>query len=251
MLSAVKDPLTFEELMAIPIYFSKLAMNHLKIDKLTKEHLIVLVYNLLNDTCRSSIDLEYNMEECYKALSDKLDWNNPEGDHCPIDLSKPLPFKGRPGHLTIVSEYFFNNDLEYLNSSEPENKCTTYITKTKAVRYELLVQHKLFYLDGEVIVDLAVALCMFTKSLIIKKRVEDFLLGVESYQKKLNIKKPQKDFLRISTKELYTPSFEPSGVIYEDLSHQKRLIQADKLYKFSDRTLKKVRVTLYHMLLNF
>ncbi|GJT03398.1 hypothetical protein Tco_0824567 [Tanacetum coccineum] len=47
----------------------------------------------------------------------------------------------------------------------------------------LVVQHKLFHLDGEVIVDLAVALRMFTRSLIIKKRVEDVQLGVESYQK--------------------------------------------------------------------
>ncbi|GKA63862.1 retrovirus-related pol polyprotein from transposon TNT 1-94 [Tanacetum coccineum] len=112
----------------------------------------------------------------------------------------------------------------------------------------LVVQHKLFHLDGEVIIDLAVALCMFTRSLIIKKRVEDVQLGVESYQKKLNITKPQKDFLGNSAKELYTPSFEPPGVIYEDLSNRKRLMRADKLYKFSDRMLKKVRDTLHHKL---
>ncbi|GKG14713.1 hypothetical protein Tco_0354313, partial [Tanacetum coccineum] len=73
----------------------------------------------------------------------------------------------------------------------------------------LVVQHKLFHLDGEVIVDLAVALSMFTISLVIKKRVKDVQLGVESYQKKLNITKPQKDFPGISAKELCTP--------YEDL----------------------------------
>ncbi|GJX80071.1 hypothetical protein Tco_0328220 [Tanacetum coccineum] len=115
----------------------------------------------------------------------------------------------------------------------------------------LLVQHKLFHLDGDVIVDLAVALRMFTRSLIIKKRVEDVQLGVESYQKKLNITKPQKDFPRISAKEPYTPSFEPLGVFYEDLSHQKRLMRADELYKFLDGTLKKVRDTLHHRLRNF
>ncbi|GJX85879.1 hypothetical protein Tco_0336653 [Tanacetum coccineum] len=37
----------------------------------------------------------------------------------------------------------------------------------------LAVQHKLFQLDGSEIVDLIVALCMFTRSLIIKRRVED------------------------------------------------------------------------------
>ncbi|GJV09995.1 hypothetical protein Tco_1351536 [Tanacetum coccineum] len=115
----------------------------------------------------------------------------------------------------------------------------------------LIVQRKLFNLEGEVIVDLAVALRMFTRSLIVKRRVKDVQLGVESYQKKLNITKPQKDFPGISAKELYTPSFDPPEVINEDLSHQKRLMRANELYKFSDGTLKKVRDTLHHRLLNF
>nr|GEZ17125.1 hypothetical protein [Tanacetum cinerariifolium] len=51
---------------------------------------------------------------------DKLNWNNPEGDHYPFDLSKPLPLQGRPGHLTVVVDYFFNNDLEYLKTFDPE-----------------------------------------------------------------------------------------------------------------------------------
>ncbi|GKB05329.1 hypothetical protein Tco_0833524 [Tanacetum coccineum] len=39
--------------------------------------------------------------------------------------------KGRPGHLIVATEYFFNNDLEYLNSGSEERKYTTSITKTK------------------------------------------------------------------------------------------------------------------------
>ncbi|GKE09728.1 copia protein [Tanacetum coccineum] len=115
----------------------------------------------------------------------------------------------------------------------------------------LVVQHKLFHLNGEVIVDLPVTLRMFTRSLIIKKRVEDVQLGVESYQKKLNITKPQKDFLGIFAKELYTPSFDPPGVVYAFSSNQKRLMRADELYKFSDGTLKKICDTLHYKLLNF
>ncbi|GJX95348.1 hypothetical protein Tco_0351146 [Tanacetum coccineum] len=61
----------------------------------------------------------------------------------------------------------------------------------------------------------------------------------------------KKDFPIISAKELYTPSFEPPGVVYEDLSYRKRLMRADELYKFSDGTLKKVRDTLHHRLHNF
>ncbi|GJZ50645.1 hypothetical protein Tco_0604835 [Tanacetum coccineum] len=283
MLSVAKDPLTFDELMPTPIDFSNFAKNRLKLDKITKIDLVGYVYNLLKGTYQSSIELEYNMEEFFKALTDRLDWENPEGDRCPFDLSKPLPLKGHPGQLTIAAEYFFNNDLEYLKSIDSERKYTTLITKKKATRYELVgiedmipkqwsttkvgydkdvvfeikhwdlsfkegdfvnlhlndiedmlllvVQHKLLHLDGEVIVDLVVTLRMFTRSLILKKRVEDVQLGVESYQKKLNITKPQKDFPRISAKELYTPSFDTPGVVYEDLSHRKRLMRADELYK--------------------
>ncbi|GKA71583.1 hypothetical protein Tco_0777722 [Tanacetum coccineum] len=82
-------------------------------------------------TCTSSIELEYNFQERFNALIDKLDWNNLEGDHYPFDLSKPLPLQGRPGHLTVAVDYFFNNDLEYLKTSDPEKTDTTSITKTK------------------------------------------------------------------------------------------------------------------------
>ncbi|GKA06258.1 hypothetical protein Tco_0685482 [Tanacetum coccineum] len=106
--SVAKDPLTFDKLMATPIDFS------------------------------NNIELEYNMEECFKALTDRLDWNNPEGYHCPFDLTKPLPLKGRPDRLTVAVEYFFNNDLEFLKSSDLEKNYTTSIMKTKAARYEIV-----------------------------------------------------------------------------------------------------------------
>ncbi|GJR71500.1 hypothetical protein Tco_0083865 [Tanacetum coccineum] len=194
------------------------------------------------------------MEECYKALSDQLDWTKPEGDRFPFELSKPIPLEGRPGHLIVHAKYFFNNDVEYLKSENLERKYTTSITKTKDTRGDYGEKsrwHKLFHLNGDVIVHFAVALHMFTKRIVIQKRVKDVQLGVESYQKKLNITKTQKDFPTISAKEPYTSSFDPQGVIYEDLNKPKRLMQADELYKFSDGMLKSVRDTLHHRLLNF
>ncbi|GJR72860.1 hypothetical protein Tco_0085225 [Tanacetum coccineum] len=204
IVSALKDPLTFNDLMAHPI----------------------------------TSPIHY-----------KLDWNNPERDRYPFDLSKPLPLQGPPGHRTVAADYFFNNDLEYLKTSDLEVTYTTSITKTKAAQYKikgiedmirkfskqnvystkailgvksvsvkklhgyghleeivvkrsdqqlytfkegdfidlhlndiedmllLAVQHKLFHLDGNVIVDFIMALRMFTRSLILKRRVEDLQLG--------------------------------------------------------------------------
>ncbi|GJT43619.1 hypothetical protein Tco_0952334 [Tanacetum coccineum] len=112
MVSATKDPLTFNDLMATPVDFSKYVLNRLKIDKLTQDILLGPAYNLLKGTCSSSIELEYHFQECFNALRNRLDWNNPEGDCYPFDLSKPLPLQGHPGHLTFAVDYFFNNDLE-------------------------------------------------------------------------------------------------------------------------------------------
>ncbi|GJX98548.1 hypothetical protein Tco_0355567 [Tanacetum coccineum] len=113
------------------------------------------------------------------------------------------------------------------------------------------VQHKLFHLDENVIVNFIVALRMFTRSLILKRRVEDLQLGVESYQKKLNITKPHKTFPEIEFKEPYTPSYDPPGIVYEDLDKQKRVLRADELYKFSDDTLNSVRDEIHHRVLDF
>nr|GEZ43118.1 hypothetical protein [Tanacetum cinerariifolium] len=268
-------------------------------------------------------DPEWNKhQECFNALKNRLDWNNPEGDRYPFDMSKPLPLQGPPGHRTVPVDFFFNKDLEYLKTSDPEVTYTTSITKTKATWYDikgiedmvnnfskhnvystkaildvksvkveklygyghlqeivvkssdqqfytfkegdfvdhlndiedmllLAIQHKLFHLDGNNIVDFIVALRMFTRSLILKKRVKDLHLGVESYQKKLNITAPQKTFLEIKFKKPYTPSQVTPGLVYEDRNKQKRVMRADELYKFSDGTLKSVRDELHHRVLNF
>ncbi|GKA70874.1 hypothetical protein Tco_0777013 [Tanacetum coccineum] len=89
----------------------------------------------------------------------------------------------------------------------------------------LVVQHKLFHLHRSDIVDFIVALRMFTRSLILKRHVEDLQLGVKSYQKKLNITKPQKTFPEIEFKEPYTPSYDPPGIVYEDLNKHKEFCE--------------------------
>nr|GEW07390.1 hypothetical protein [Tanacetum cinerariifolium] len=54
----------------------------------------------------------------------------------------------------------------------------------------LLVQGKLSNLTVEERFDFNVSLRMFTRSIVIQRRMEDLQLGVESYQKRLNLTKP-------------------------------------------------------------
>ncbi|GKB06281.1 hypothetical protein Tco_0834514 [Tanacetum coccineum] len=70
---AEKPPISFDELMNTPIDFSACVMNHLKIENLTQEHLVGPVFNLLKGTCRSHLELEYNIAGCNKAVTIRLD----------------------------------------------------------------------------------------------------------------------------------------------------------------------------------
>nr|GEX62146.1 hypothetical protein [Tanacetum cinerariifolium] len=114
----------------------------------------------------------------------------------------------------------------------------------------LLVQKKLSNLERDVIFDMGVALQMFTRRIIILKRVEDLQLGVESYQKKLNVTKPETFRSDISKNIPYTLYNKPQGVIYKDKYKRNRLMRMDKLHKFSDGTLTYVRTVLYDIASN-
>nr|GEU61294.1 hypothetical protein [Tanacetum cinerariifolium] len=70
---AEKPPLTFNEMMSTPIDSYAYVMNNLKIENLTQEYLVGPAFNLLKGTCKSRVKLEYYFEECYKAVTDRLD----------------------------------------------------------------------------------------------------------------------------------------------------------------------------------
>ncbi|GJT35781.1 hypothetical protein Tco_0926200 [Tanacetum coccineum] len=114
----------------------------------------------------------------------------------------------------------------------------------------LLVQKKLSNLERDVIFDLGVALQMFTRRIVILKHVKDLQPGVKSYQKKLNITKPQTFRSDISNKTPYTAYNNPQGIIYVDKYNKNRLMRSDKLYKFSDGTLTSVRIVLHDIASN-
>ncbi|GKD42344.1 hypothetical protein Tco_1266989 [Tanacetum coccineum] len=176
----------------------------------------------------------------------------------------------------VPIDYFFNNNLEYLQGGILTMTYTTSITKTKAAQYDLpgiedmvlniwmtrvevmrkhgygylreievrrtdnehhtfkevdisrlrindiedmlipVVQNRLINVSGNDVSDFAIALRMFTKSMVIQKRVKDLQLGVKSYQKKINITKPETTRPDIRNKDPYTPYQDPQGFIYVD-----------------------------------
>nr|GEZ69250.1 hypothetical protein [Tanacetum cinerariifolium] len=108
----------------------------------------------------------------------------------------------------------------------------------------LLIQGKLTNLNIEERLTLGVSLQMFTRSTVIKRRVEDLQLGVKSYQKKLNLIKLDTYRLDLKQKIPYTTYSNPKGFIYQNQDKKNRLMCIDELYKFSDGTLNDFRSSL-------
>nr|GFC58541.1 hypothetical protein [Tanacetum cinerariifolium] len=82
---------SFNELLDTPIDFSNFIKNRLGVDTLTPKLLAGPTYELMRGLCNSLTELEYHLEEVYKATTDQLDWVNPEDQQYPHNLLQPLP----------------------------------------------------------------------------------------------------------------------------------------------------------------
>nr|GEY31497.1 hypothetical protein [Tanacetum cinerariifolium] len=344
---------SFNELIDTPIDFSNFIMHRLNVDTLTPDLLAGPTYELMKGSCSSLTELEYHLEEVYKATTDQLDWVNPEGQQYPHNLLQPLPLiPDHRGRRVIPFEHFINNDHEYLRGGASSRKYTTSVTKTKAADYGhikwiedlvpremwiqqpidynkhalwgvshwgrkrkqfygyavnresardvyskrriiavtdlqimewhdhkhldwisvrrdddqiykfkegdfkrlrlqdiedmllLLVQGNLSNLTVEERLAFNVSLRMFTRSIVIQRSVEDLQLGVESYQKKLNLTRPDTYRSDLKRREAYTTYSNPRGFIYQNKDKKNRLMRIDELHKFSDGTLNDVRNAL-------
>ncbi|GJS52582.1 hypothetical protein Tco_0625944 [Tanacetum coccineum] len=233
---------SFDELMDTPLDFSAFMMNRLKVDTLTPELLAGLTFELMKGTCKSLVGLEYFFEEVYKATTDQLDWNNPEGQQYHHDLRKPLPLIPNSsvtnaadyGHIkwieelvpnTMWSEVPVNYDKHalwgishwgrkrqqfYGFAANRESAHDVYYKRRIIALTNLNVEDRLAF---------SVSLRMFTRSIVIQRHVEDL-------------------------QDAYTAYSNPKGFIYQNKDKKNKLMRIDELHKFSDGTLDDVRTAL-------
>ncbi|GJU01873.1 hypothetical protein Tco_1112211 [Tanacetum coccineum] len=103
--------------------------------KLCKADLEGPTFNLVKAFHKNSVFLQYQMDECHKLLTNKVDLSNPEGHQILRNIYEPLPLGGPPGQVTIQPQFFFNKDLDYLLTGDKERKIALSISKLKAARY--------------------------------------------------------------------------------------------------------------------
>nr|GFA11404.1 hypothetical protein [Tanacetum cinerariifolium] len=216
---------SFNELLDTPIDFSNFIINRLGVDTLTPELLAGPTYELIRGSCTSLTELEYHLEEVYKAIMDQLDWVNPEGQQYPHNLLQPLPLiPDNQGRHVIPFAHFINIDLEYLRGGASSQKYTTSVTKTKAADY------------GHI------------------KWIEDLVPRTMWIQEPLNYDKHAlwgdvyKEYRHLAAcgRSLTGSQKLPEEAQPNQARHDKknRLMRIDELHKFSDGTLNDVRNAL-------
>ncbi|GJR76698.1 hypothetical protein Tco_0089063 [Tanacetum coccineum] len=117
--------------------------------------------------------------------------------------------------------------------------------------YLLHLQGQLNHLFGDDKVRLFNAVNLWIRNIVIRRRVKDLQLGVESYKTKLNLTQPDWDASDFLFKEYYTIVNKPIVVIYRDRNDQKKMMRETKVHKFSDGTLQRILDKLDHMVKDF
>ncbi|GKC21654.1 hypothetical protein Tco_1023804 [Tanacetum coccineum] len=280
---AEEPPTSFDELNDTSFDFSAFVMNRLKIPNLTQEILVGPAFNLLRGTCKSTTELEYHLEECSKAIIERLDWHNPENKPYSFDLRKPLPLiQDHRGRQIIPKDYFINKDLEYHKGGDSSRRYSTSVTKTKATTYELkwiedlvpelyasnLTSSKDVYSRRRIIAvtrlnimkmydyghleDIEVRrddqkLYTFKEGNFKRLRLQDIedMLLLLVQQKLTNLTINERYDLNVALR-MYTRRIVIQSRV-EDLQlvKRKKLMRADELHKFSDGTLNDVRSALH------
>ncbi|GJV08488.1 hypothetical protein Tco_1346144 [Tanacetum coccineum] len=73
---------------------------------------------------------------------------------------------------------------------------------------------------------------------------EHIAFSVKSYQKKLNITKPDTYIYDLKRRDAYTAYSNPKSFIYQNKDKKNKLMRIDELHKFSNGTLDDVRTAL-------
>nr|GFA26386.1 hypothetical protein [Tanacetum cinerariifolium] len=230
---------SFNELTDTPLDISNFLINRLKVDTLTPELLAGPTYELMKGSCKSLIELEYHLEEVFKA-----NWN---GSTPKVNKSARDAYSKRSiiavTELKIVEWHSYKH-LDWITVRRDNDK----LYKFKECDFKrlhiqdiedmllLLVQGKLTNLTVEERFAFNVSLRMFIRSIVIQRRVEDLQLGVKSYQKKLNLTKPDSYRSDLKRKKAYIAYSNLRGFIYQNKDKRNRLMRIDELHKFSDGT---------------
>ncbi|GJZ34198.1 hypothetical protein Tco_0579634 [Tanacetum coccineum] len=117
--------------------------------------------------------------------------------------------------------------------------------------YLLNLQGHLNHLSPDDKKVLTTAINLWTRNLVIRQHVEDFQLGIESYQTQLNLTKPRWAATGFEFKHDYTVIDSPRAVTFRDRYGVQMIMRFNEIHKFSDGTLQQIDEALDYRVKEF
>ncbi|GJW56996.1 hypothetical protein Tco_0103727 [Tanacetum coccineum] len=98
---------------------------------------------------------------------------------------------------------------------------------------------------------LSTAVNLWIRNLVIRKWVEDFQLGIESYQTQLNLTKPRWEATGLEFIHDYKILDSPRAVVFRDKYGMQMIMLFNEIHKFSDGTLQQIDEALDYWIKEF
>ncbi|GKB66465.1 hypothetical protein Tco_0927877 [Tanacetum coccineum] len=215
--------------------------------ELTQADLEGQAYEVVKVFYPDVVQLQFQMEECHKMLTDQINWANPEGDQVRIDVSKPLPLQGPPGHALSIYKMKAARYLDFgLELIIPEhmwiNEVYTYDTSASYGISHCVISIKAYSRYGyDYLKEITLGRADYQEYMIVEK---DFKNLYPSDFKDLNLLLLQGHLNYLSCsdkcykyKHDYTIIDSPHVVVFPIGNNERKIMRFNEIYKFSDDTL--------------
>ncbi|GJV87268.1 hypothetical protein Tco_1531206 [Tanacetum coccineum] len=215
--------------------FIKWYCRQIRKSKLSKADLEGLSYKVFRAFHSNNISLQFQMEECHMLLTDQIDLVNLKGHRVVPDVGKPLPLGGskeRRSALSISKLKAANYPDFGLEELVPSMwiEIRSHMRILSVVSLKTISRYSYTYLKEIVLrrvdyIEYKISESDFKNlhpndfedlNIVIRKRVEDLQLGIESYQTKLNLTEPNWDASDFIYREDYTIISKLRAIIYRD-----------------------------------
>ncbi|GJR37467.1 hypothetical protein Tco_1213151 [Tanacetum coccineum] len=255
--------------------------------ELTPEHLEGPAYEVVKDFHPEVIHLQYQMEECYKLLTNQVDDKLlSKGDRIALSITKMkaayypdvgleqmVPDQmwievecmydisatyGISHYIDVFSIYGYDYMKQIVLQRADNQEYTIVENDFKDLYpsdfedlYLLNLQGHLNHLPPRDRKILSSAVNLSIRNLVIRQWVEDFQLGIESYQTQLNLTKPCWEATGLEFMHDYKILDSPRAVLFRDKYGMQMLMRFNEIHKFSDGTLQQIDEALDYWVKEF
>nr|GEY52133.1 hypothetical protein [Tanacetum cinerariifolium] len=224
---------SFNELMDTPVDFLAFLMNRLNVDTLTPELLVGPTYDLMKGSCKSLVELEFFLKEVIALYLLITSSTTTSSIYVVVPQVESIQLLLRRQRQQIMSTssglktwYLAQCGVKHWESARDVYSKRRIIAVTELQIFEW---HDYKHMDWIIVRRDDNKLYKFKEGyfkririqdiediIVIQRRMKDLQLGVKSYQKRLNLTKPDTYKTDLKRKEAYTAYSNPRGFIYQN-----------------------------------